>query len=59
VSVLDFLPDGSGLIANVLTLRGCKNKGVIIPNAGGEKPSSWKPFPLPVHPGLITGRVYK
>jgi hypothetical protein len=59
VSVLDFLPDGSGLIANVLTLKGCKNKGVIIPTKGGEKQSSWKPFPLPVHPGHLTGRVYK
>jgi hypothetical protein len=59
VSVLDFLPDGSGLIANVLSLKGCKNKGVIIPTKGGEKPSSWKPFPLPVHPGHLTGRVYK
>jgi hypothetical protein len=59
VSVLDFLPDSSGLIANVLTLKGCKNKGVIIPVKGGEKQSSWKPFPLPVHPGHLQGRVYK
>jgi hypothetical protein len=59
VSVLDFLPDGSGLIANVLTLRGCKNKGVIIPTVGGEKQSAWKPFPLPVHPGHLVGRVFK
>ncbi len=62
VSVLDFLPDGSGLIANVLTLRGCKNKGFIIPltnKEGGDKPSNWKPFPLPVHPGHLVGRVYK
>jgi hypothetical protein len=59
VSVLDFLPDGSGLIANVLTLKGCKNRGVIIPMKGGENQKTWKPFPLPVHPGQMLGRVYK
>jgi hypothetical protein len=59
VSVLDFLPDNSGLIANVLSLKGCKNKGVIIPVKGGENQKLWKPFPLPVHPGHLVGRVYK
>jgi hypothetical protein len=43
----------------VLTLKGCKNKGVIIPSLNGEKPASWKPFALPVHPGHMIGRVYK
>jgi hypothetical protein len=59
VSVLDFTPDGSGLIANVLTLKGCKNKGVIIPLKGGENQKLWKPLALPVHPGQLMGRVYK
>ncbi|HZS36869.1 MAG TPA: hypothetical protein VFF06_08585 [Polyangia bacterium] len=56
VSVLDFLPDESGMIANVLTLKTCKNRGVIIPFKD-EDPARWKSFPLPVHPGHLVGRV--
>jgi hypothetical protein len=57
VSVLDFLPDSSAVIANVLTLKGCKSRGVVIPLKGGERPSAWKPFPLPSHAGHLTGRI--
>jgi hypothetical protein len=56
VSVLDFLPDERGMIANVLTLKTCKNRGVVIPFKD-EDPSKWKSFPLPVHAGRIVGRV--
>jgi hypothetical protein len=60
VSVLDFLPDESGIIANVLSLKSCKNRGVVIPlkKGGGEvTPAEWKPFALPVRLGRLTGRV--
>jgi hypothetical protein len=57
VSALDFLPDGTGLVANVLQLKSCKNRGVIIPLKSDDRPSAWKPFALPVHEGRMAGRV--
>jgi hypothetical protein len=56
-SALDFLPDESGLIANILQLKTCKNRGVIIPLARDDPPSKWAPFALPVREGHLTGRV--
>jgi hypothetical protein len=63
VSVLDFLPDGSGLIGDVLNLKTCKHRGVIIPADGGpgskrNDERSWKPFALPArNGGRVLGRV--
>jgi hypothetical protein len=57
VSALDFVPDSSAVIANVLTLKSCKTRGVLIPLAGDAPPSTWKPFPLPVRGGRLLGRV--
>jgi hypothetical protein len=57
VSGFDFLPNSSGIIAQVLEIESCKARGVIIPTTGEVKPDKWKPFPLPSATGRLAGRV--
>ena len=58
VTLLDVLPDETAVIANLLTLKTCKSRGVLIPLGADVKPSSWKPFPLPQSPRL-QGRILR
>lgn len=57
VSLLDFLPGEGGLVANILDLKTCSNRGAIIFLDQDLPPAKWPPFALPVRGGRVTGRV--
>jgi hypothetical protein len=57
VTAIDFVPDGSAVVASVLSLKSCRSRGVIIPLAGDVKPAAWRTVALPSREKTVRGRV--